>query len=75
MVKLITYRCDRCKKKFDVREGEKPNQYIYKAHYANDPDENIDLCVDCDSTLNVAFAKIKAFDELADKISEDDPIE
>ena len=70
-MKVNKYVCDRCKKEFNVREGAKHDSITRHSHWSNDKPEKIDLCFDCDSALSFFLEKVKEFDELADKLSEE----
>jgi len=73
MTKLEVFKCDRCGKEFNVREGGKHDQVFIHPHWANDPIEEKDLCFDCAISLQMFFEEkhIKVFDQLADKLSEE----
>ena len=66
MVKLETYKCDRCKKEFTVEEGENPEGIVIDS-FGEEVDH--DLCSDCIAVVAYMMEYVKEFDALADKLA------
>lgn len=71
MVQLKTYKCDRCREKFELELDSEPEGVLIDSF---GEEKNYDLCGNCIATVSIMMTKVKEFDELAEKLYKEESV-
>ena len=66
-MRIETYECDRCHKKYTLPEDVMPNQVGWISHGESFGDK--DFCEECEASFAYFMEYVEDFDRLADKLA------